>query len=212
MNDEHNHTEDKPTAEMTPDDIQKIRSELKKEATELMSSGCWAIAMFPGTRYLGKIYKLFYEGGYIEDPSKDDILSHFPFYIAMNPVWDYLIQLAPNPEAAGMLSKIPTVLPIDMTSHNTPQHLYCPHLLFLQDVQEDDLEMYKGLVSNGIVITRKSEFIEMAPGQQQSGPRIITPDQAARDLAQARAAAGMPQIPGMRGMPGMPGMPGQRRR
>lgn len=187
MNDSHDH-EQAPEAP-TKDEITKIRAELRKEVNELMDVGCWAVASLTGMRYLGRIAKIYYQDGSQENPSKEEILSHMQLWMCMNPVFDYLTQLIPNDVHPELPSKRPIILPIDMTTAITPQYLYCPHLLFLEDVQEKDLELYKNLVSNGLVTTRQTTLVQDPSGQgntpQRGGPRIITPEAAARELARA---------------------------
>lgn len=193
---------DKPTADMTKDEIEQLRQELKAQVEELWSKGTWVVAAAQsGGRYLGCVKTLRWPGGIKEDPTKADILEHYPFYLTMEPVFEYVIQLQPNEQMPGVMSKVPLIFPIDMTGHQTPICIDKPNLLFLEDLQEEDKDTYKGLVSNGILITRKATIMSgpMAAARSNGGPRIITPEQAAVELEQARRAG----IPMRSGMPHM---------
>ena len=186
----HEHRE-QPKGETLPPDVQKLRDEMMGQVDEMLAKGCWAVIYYQNVRWLGRIAQVKAKNGeWMLDPTKNDILDAMPNYVKIDPMFDYMIQLAPNPEMPGVPGKVPYCLATDMVTNPTPNYLFAPNFMFLEDVHEDDRKMYKALVFNGNLLMRKSEAVINANGQDR-GPRIITPQEAALEMERARLQAGM---------------------
>jgi hypothetical protein len=170
--------------QMTEDEIQKIRRELEDEVAKLVSEGVWGVTAIPGIRYIGRIHKIYrFTDGVVRESfkSKVDVLQAMPGYVELFPAFEYLINLGQRPDSG--LVKTPKTLTLDMTGSMTPYYLYCPNFLFFEDVKKDEMEMYKGLIANGVLMTRHSIYSEVDRNEaRDTGPRILTPDQAAAEI------------------------------
>jgi hypothetical protein len=180
------------------DEIQRIRTELSAEADKLLSEGVWVSASDGNLRYIGRVSKIVDKGNFVQPTDKYHVLMSMPAYIELNPVWEYLIALKPNPEVEGDFSKHPMILPIEMTGQGVPHYMYAPRFVFFEDLQGPDKEMHKGLVSNGIIVTRSTTVVQRdePQGSVPAGPRIVSPHQHAMEAAaMKRAGFGGPGVP-----------------
>jgi hypothetical protein len=166
---------------MTEDEIQKIRRELEEEVTKMTSEGVWAVAAITGIRYIGRVHRIYRAEGAVRETfsSKVDVLRSMPGYVELCPAFEYMIQLGSRPDSG--LAKTPMTMTLDMTGSTPPYYVYCPNFLFFEDVKKEEMEMYKGLVANGVLMTRHSTYsaVERA---DTSSPRIVTPEQMAAEL------------------------------
>ena len=152
------------------DAIQEERKRMDKRVDDLLSSGVWVIAQYPGVRLLGKVVECHFQNAKEDDITKTTVICalYLRGVLGMNPAYEYIIQVGQTP--TGGIAKQPMMLPFDMASKNILTYVAPQHVTFLSDAQEDDLKMYKGLIGNAIIT---QDSTEVTDGKKVDGPRII---------------------------------------
>jgi len=159
-----------------------------EESAESVDHREWVVVKTMGGGYLGKpsgiiLSKVIrgedgasenvkeYKKKILEVMSKNEVL-------ALNPCFDFLAPLRPmqGPDGRVAMARDPVIVPFDFTTHNVPVYVRPTGVMFLADLQSEDVKTYKGFVV-----------------------------QTLRMQLQARAAAAGLELAGPGGLHGLPG-------
>lgn len=119
-----------------------------------------AVATYNGSDSDGKI-----------PPDRDDILE--ADYVTLQPAYDFFAPLRPMQQPGGQVgyARDPVITPLDFTCDDVPVHSHIGSIIFLDEMNADDREVYESFVAGA---EAQKEAIRKQRSAQKSG--LILPD------------------------------------